>query len=59
MHIQDFYSRFIAAEESRLFQALRTLSRVDPKSLTDQPGIFNSQWVEWPPAAEAAAPAVA
>ena len=52
MHIQDFYSRFTAAEESRLFQALRTLSRVeDPKSLTDQPGLFKTAWVEWPPAA--------
>lgn len=54
MHIQDFYSRFTAtAEESHLFQALRSLSQVeDPQRLTGQPGIFaDDAWPEWPPMA--------
>jgi hypothetical protein len=51
MHIHDFYSKLMSAtEESRLFQALRTLSRIeDPKSLTDQPRIFEADWgPAWP-----------
>lgn len=57
MHIQDFHARFItAAEESRLFQALRALSQVeDPKSLTGQPGLDMADWAHWPPATEAGA----
>jgi hypothetical protein len=51
MHIQDFYSKLTSAtEESRLFQALRSLRRIeDPKSLTDHPGIFAADWgPAWP-----------
>jgi hypothetical protein len=51
MHIHDFYSKLMSAtEESRLFQALRTLSRIeDPKSITDHPGIFGADWgPAWP-----------
>ncbi|HEY2290244.1 MAG TPA: hypothetical protein VGM86_06020 [Thermoanaerobaculia bacterium] len=61
MHIQDFHARLTtAAEESRLFQALRTLSQVeDPKSLTDRQGLFDAQWDPWPPAMETGASTVA
>jgi hypothetical protein len=51
MHIHDFYSKLMSAtEESRLFQALRTLSRIeDPKSIADHPGIFGADWgPSWP-----------
>ncbi|MFL6259586.1 MAG: hypothetical protein ACJ76Y_07740 [Thermoanaerobaculia bacterium] len=51
MHIHDFYSKLTSAtEESRLFQALRILSRIeDPKSITDHPGIFGADWgPAWP-----------
>jgi hypothetical protein len=59
MHIQDFYLKLTAAaEESRLFQALRALSRVDPQSLADHPGIFETEWAAWPPEMRASTPAV-
>lgn len=51
MHIQDFYSKLTSAtEESRLFQALRTLSRIeDPKAVlnadSDTP---MTEWAAWP-----------
>ncbi len=49
MHINDFHSRLVAAEESPLLQALRALSQVeDPKSLTDQTGILEVDWPAWP-----------
>ena len=51
MHIHDFYSKLTSAtEESRLFQALRILSRIeDPKSITDHQGTFVADWgPAWP-----------
>jgi hypothetical protein len=51
MHIHDFYSKLTSVtEESRLFQALRTLSRVeDPKSvLGGDRTILLGEWAAWP-----------
>lgn len=50
MHIHDFYSKLTSAtEESRLFQALRNLSQVDnPKSITDDPVVIQTEWSAWP-----------
>ena len=50
MQIHDFYSKLTSAtEESRLFQALRSLSQVDnPKSITEDPGAVNTEWSAWP-----------
>ncbi|HSU83848.1 MAG TPA: hypothetical protein VLR69_15620 [Thermoanaerobaculia bacterium] len=50
MHIHDFYSKLTSAtEESRLFQALRTLSQVDnPKSITEDPVVTQTEWAAWP-----------
>jgi hypothetical protein len=50
MHIHDFYSKLTSAtEESRLFQALRTLSLVDnPKSITEDPVVTQTEWAAWP-----------
>ena len=50
MHIHDFYSKLTSAtEESRLFQALRSLSQVDnPKSIIDDPMTPNTEWSAWP-----------
>jgi hypothetical protein len=51
MHIHDFYSKLTSAtEESRLFQALRTLSRLeDPKAVINpDPNTTNTEWAAWP-----------
>jgi len=50
MQIHDFYSKLTSAtEESRLFQALRALSQVeDPKSITDDPVVPQTDWAAWP-----------
>jgi hypothetical protein len=50
MHIHDFYSKLTSAtEESRLFQALRALSQVDnPKSITEDPVVIQTEWAAWP-----------
>ena len=50
MQIHDFYSKLTSAtEESRLFQALRTLSQVEnPKSITDDPMTPQTEWAAWP-----------
>ena len=50
MQIHDFYSKLTSAtEESRLFQALRTLSQVDnPKSITEDPVVTQTEWAAWP-----------
>ncbi|HEY4561635.1 MAG TPA: hypothetical protein VIJ36_01570 [Thermoanaerobaculia bacterium] len=51
MHIHDFYAKLTSAtEESRLFHALRILSRIeDPKSITDDAGTFGADWgPSWP-----------
>lgn len=51
MHIHDFYSKLTSVtEESNLFQALRTLSRVeDPKHvLSAEDGTALSEWAAWP-----------
>lgn len=60
MHIQDFYSKLTSAtEESRLFQALRSLSRIeDPKAvLNADPDMPMTEWAAWP-AVEASAAAL-
>ncbi|HET9208897.1 MAG TPA: hypothetical protein VFR03_00790 [Thermoanaerobaculia bacterium] len=50
MQIHDFYSKLTSAtEESRLFQALRTLSQVEnPKSITEDPAVVTTDWAAWP-----------
>jgi hypothetical protein len=51
MHIHDFHSRLTSTnEESRLFQALRALSRVeDPESiLGGDRTLMLGEWAAWP-----------
>jgi hypothetical protein len=51
MRIHDFYWKLTSTtEESRLFQALRALSRVeDPKSvLGEDPDTSLGEWAPWP-----------
>jgi len=44
MHIQDFHSKLTSRnEENHLFEALRSLSRID------DPGVFEAEWPNWPP----------
>jgi hypothetical protein len=62
MHIQDFYSKLTSAtEESRLFQALRTLSRIeDPQSVINpDPDTTMTEWAAWPALAASAVNAAA
>ncbi|MFL6236297.1 MAG: hypothetical protein ACJ76N_24410 [Thermoanaerobaculia bacterium] len=62
MHIHDFYSKLTSVtEESRLFQALRTLSRVEnPKSVFDgDPATTLGEWAAWPAMAASTANAAA
>ena len=51
MQIHDFYSKLTSAtEESRLFQALRTLSQVEnPRSITEDTALPDTEWAAWPP----------
>jgi hypothetical protein len=51
MHIHDFYTKLTSETEGgSLFKALRNLSRIeDPKSITDHPEIFATDWgPAWP-----------
>lgn len=50
MHIHDFHSKLISAnEEGHLFEALRSLSRVDdPKTVFDGENTMG-EWAVWPP----------
>lgn len=51
MHIHDFYSKLTSVtEEGGLFQALRTLSRVeDPKSVINpDDDSALGEWAAWP-----------
>jgi hypothetical protein len=51
MHIHDFYSKLTSVtEDSRLFQALRTLSLVeDPKHVLSADGdTALGEWAAWP-----------
>ncbi len=51
MHIHDFYSKLTSVtEDSRLFQALRTLSQVeDPRQVLNADGDTPmSEWAAWP-----------
>jgi hypothetical protein len=58
MHIHDFYSKLTSVtEDSRLFQALRTLSQVeDPKHVLSAEGeTALSEWAAWPAMEQSAA----
>lgn len=50
MHIQDFHSKLVSAnEEGHLFEALRSLSQVDdPKAVFDGEST-TGEWATWPP----------
>lgn len=50
MHIHDFHSKFVSAnEEGHLFAALRSLSQVEsPETVFDDAGA-TGEWVTWPP----------
>lgn len=50
MHIHDFHSKFVSAnEECNLFEALRSLSQVEnPQSVFEGPTTAGD-WVTWPP----------
>ena len=50
MLISEFYSKFMASQEgSRLFDALRRVSRLEQRALlgSEAPG-----WAEWPPSGD-------
>ncbi len=50
MHIHDFHSKFVSAnEEGHLFEALRSLSQVeDHRAMLDEAGTMGD-WAVWPP----------
>jgi hypothetical protein len=50
MHIHDFHSKFVSAnEEGHLFEALRSLSRVESAEAVFDNTSDMSDWVTWPP----------
>jgi len=50
MHIQDFHSKLTSRnEESHLFEALRSLSRIeDPRAMLEEIVVPTSDWPNWP-----------
>jgi hypothetical protein len=51
MHIHDFHSKLTSGnEEGHLFEALRSLSRIeDPQAMYSDSGPIFSNWPSWPP----------
>ena len=50
MHIHDFHTKFVAAnEECHLFEALRSLSQVEDLKGALDGNLVMGEWVGWPP----------
>ncbi len=50
MFISEFYSKFMAIQEgSRLFDALRSVSRLEKRALLATETGTGVGWAEWPP----------